>query len=147
MCKKGGDVNVKNVEKILEKSPLKLPDASEIKKIEDAAAESSTPVSHSDSSTDTSVVIEQKTEVLPPPLYKVLLHNDDYTPMDFVVMVLEKFFRKTHAEALEIMLSVHNKGLGVCGVFPYEIAETKVSVVLETAREHEHPLQCSMEKE
>jgi len=113
---------------------------------QEASNTGSTPAENSTASVDTAVVIEHKTEVLPPPLYKVLLHNDDYTPMDFVVMVLEKFFRKTHAEALEVMLNVHNKGIGICGVFPYEIAETKVSVVLETAREHEHPLQCSMEK-
>ncbi len=94
----------------------------------------------------TAVMQEHKTTVMPPPLYRVLLHNDDFTPMDFVVMILEKYFRKTHAEAVEVMLSVHNKGLGVCGVYSFEIAETKVSYVLETAREHEYPLQCTMER-
>jgi len=82
-----------------------------------------------------------------PALYKVLLLNDDYTPMEFVVYVLERFFQKSREDATTIMLHVHQNGVGLCGVFTYEVAETKVSQVLELARRHEHPLQCTMEKE
>ena len=82
-----------------------------------------------------------------PPLYKVLLINDDFTPMEFVVMVLERFFGMNHAQAFEIMLTVHKKGLAVVGVFSYEIAETKVNQVMEMARQYQHPLQCTMERE
>lgn len=94
----------------------------------------------------TAVVTERKVEARPPSLYKVLLHNDDFTPMEFVVMVLETHFGKDRNGATEIMLAVHHKGVGVCGVYPFEIAETKVSAVMECARENEHPLQCTMEK-
>jgi ATP-dependent Clp protease adaptor protein ClpS len=82
-----------------------------------------------------------------PSLYRVLLLNDDYTPMEFVVYVLERFFQKSREEATTIMLHVHQNGVGVCGVFTYEVAETKVAQVLDLARRHEHPLQCTMEKE
>ena len=82
-----------------------------------------------------------------PPLYKVLLLNDDYTPMDFVVHVLQQFFNKDREEATRIMLTVHYHGVGVCGVYPYEIAETKVEQVMQLARSHGHPLQCVMERE
>jgi ATP-dependent Clp protease adaptor protein ClpS len=82
-----------------------------------------------------------------PSLYKVLILNDDYTPMEFVVYVLERFFAKTREEATTIMLHVHQNGVGLCGVFPFEVAETKVAQVLDLARRHEHPLQCTMEKE
>jgi ATP-dependent Clp protease adaptor protein ClpS len=92
------------------------------------------------------VVAERKPEVRKPSMYKVLIHNDDFTPMDFVVMVLETYFGKDKSAATEIMLAVHHKGVGICGTYPYEIAETKVMQVLESAREHEHPLQCTMEK-
>ena len=92
------------------------------------------------------VLTERKIQTERPSLYKVLLHNDDYTPMDFVVDVLTRFFRKSNTEATEIMLAVHQKGIGVCGVYPYEIAETKVALVTESAREHEYPLQCTMER-
>lgn len=80
-------------------------------------------------------------------MYKVLLLNDDYTPMEFVVHVLERFFSKSHEEATQIMLHVHRKGVGVCGVYPYEIAETKVTQVIDLARKHQHPLQCTLEKD
>ena len=93
------------------------------------------------------VVTERKLVIKLPSLYRVLLLNDDYTPMEFVVSVLEKFFHKNHADAAAITLNVHNKGAGICGIFPYEVAETKVAVVTEFARENEHPLQCTMEKE
>jgi ATP-dependent Clp protease adaptor protein ClpS len=82
-----------------------------------------------------------------PSLYRVLLLNDDYTPMEFVVYVLERFFNKTREEATTIMLHVHQNGVGVCGVYTYEVAETKVAQVLDLARRSEHPLQCTMEKE
>ncbi len=94
----------------------------------------------------TSVITERKSEVRKPSLYKILLHNDDYTPMEFVVMVLENYFHKDKTAATEIMLAVHHKGVGTCGIFPFEIAETKVMQVMECARENEHPLQCTMEK-
>jgi ATP-dependent Clp protease adaptor protein ClpS len=92
------------------------------------------------------VMTERRTEIRRPSQYQVLIHNDDYTPMDFVVMVLENFFNKDHGAATEIMFAVHNKGFGICGIYPYEIAETKVAQVMECARENEHPLQCTMEK-
>jgi ATP-dependent Clp protease adaptor protein ClpS len=82
-----------------------------------------------------------------PSLYKVLLLNDDYTPMEFVVYVLERFFNKNSDEATRIMLHVHQKGVGICGVYTYEVAETKVTQVMSFARQHQHPLQCTMEKE
>jgi len=82
-----------------------------------------------------------------PSLYRVLLLNDDYTPMEFVVYVLERYFQKTREEATTIMLHVHQNGVGLCGVFTYEVAETKVAQVLDLARRNEHPLQCTMEKE
>ncbi len=82
-----------------------------------------------------------------PNMYKVLLLNDDYTPMEFVVHVLERFFGIRHEHAVEIMLTVHRKGLAVVGVFSFEVAETKVTQVMEFAQKHQHPLQCTMEKE
>ncbi|MEM7075476.1 MAG: ATP-dependent Clp protease adapter ClpS [Pseudomonadota bacterium] len=96
---------------------------------------------------DTSVIIETKPKTKRPPLYKVLLLNDDYTPMEFVVAVLERFFSMSHSQAFEIMLTVHKKGVAVVGVFSHEIAETKVAQVMDFARRHQHPLQCTMEKE
>ncbi len=81
-----------------------------------------------------------------PPMYKVLLHNDDYTTMEFVVEVLQKVFRKSPAEATRVMLSVHKNGMGVCGVYTSEVAETKVEMVHHLARKHGYPLQCSMEE-
>ena len=86
-------------------------------------------------------------QLAPPPMYKVVLYNDDYTPMEFVVMILERFFGLTHAQAFDIMITVHKKGLAVVGVFSYEVAETKVAQVMDCARQHQHPLQCTMEKE
>jgi ATP-dependent Clp protease adaptor protein ClpS len=83
----------------------------------------------------------------PPPLFKVLLLNDDYTPMEFVVMVLEKFFHLDREQATQVMLEVHNKGSGVAGIFPHGVAETKVYQVMSYARNHQHPLQCVMEED
>ena len=96
---------------------------------------------------DLGVVLQTRTRTKRPPMYKVLILNDDYTPMEFVVHVLERFFGMTHAQAFEIMLTVHKKGVAVVGVFSHEIAETKVAQVMEMAQRHQHPLQCTMEKE
>ena len=96
---------------------------------------------------DADVVLETKPKTKRPPLYKVMLLNDDYTPMEFVVHVLERFFGLNHAQAFEVMLTVHKKGLAVVGVFSFEVAETKVTQVMDFARRHQHPLQCTMEKE
>ena len=93
------------------------------------------------------VATKPKPKTKKPPLYKVLLLNDDYTPMEFVVAVLERFFGLTHAQSFEIMLTVHKRGVAVVGVFSYEIAETKVTQVMDYAQRHQHPLQCTMEKE
>ncbi|MFN4058730.1 MAG: ATP-dependent Clp protease adapter ClpS [Roseinatronobacter sp.] len=97
--------------------------------------------------TDGIVVTKTKTRTQRPPMYKVLLLNDDYTPMEFVVHVLERFFGMSHATAFDIMLTVHKKGVAVVGVFSYEVAETKVAQVMDFARRHQHPLQCTLEKE
>jgi ATP-dependent Clp protease adaptor protein ClpS len=95
----------------------------------------------------TAVVTRTKPKTKRPSLYRVLILNDDYTPMEFVVYVLERFFNKTREDATRIMLHVHQTGVGVCGIYSYEVAETKVAQVLDLARRNEHPLQCTMEKE
>lgn len=95
----------------------------------------------------TGVVIKPRTRTKKPSMYKVLMLNDDYTPMEFVVHVLERFFGKSHEEATRIMMHVHQRGVGVCGVYTFEVAETKVNQVIEYARRHQHPLQCSLEKD
>src|ERR1700677_555782 len=97
--------------------------------------------------TGTGIVTKTRPKTKKPSLYKVLLLNDDYTPMEFVVHILEKIFSKNREEAVEVMLNAHRNGDGVCGVFTYEGAETKVAQVIEYARRHQHPLQCTMEKE
>lgn len=97
--------------------------------------------------TEIGVVTKTRPKTQKPPMYKVLLLNDDYTPMEFVVHVLERFFNKPREEATRIMLHVHQKGVGICGVFTYEIAETKVTQVTDFARQHQHPLQCTMERD
>jgi ATP-dependent Clp protease adaptor protein ClpS len=94
----------------------------------------------------TSVITKTKPKTKRPSLYRVLILNDDYTPMEFVVHVLERFFQKDLEAATQIMLHVHHHGIGECGVFTYEIAETKVTQVMDFARKHQHPLQCVMEK-
>ncbi len=91
-------------------------------------------------------VEEVRPEVKPPPMYKVVLLNDDFTPMDFVVDVIQTFFGLGHDRATQIMLHVHTRGKGICGIFTLEIAETKVVQVNEYARQNEHPLQCALEK-
>lgn len=94
----------------------------------------------------TQVITKSRPQVKRPNLYRVLLLNDDYTPMEFVIHVLEHFFQKDREQATRIMLHVHNHGVGECGVFTFEVAETKVTQVMDFAREHHHPLQCVMEK-
>jgi ATP-dependent Clp protease adaptor protein ClpS len=94
----------------------------------------------------TSVITKVKPKTKKPNLYRVLILNDDYTPMEFVIHVLEKFFQKDVEAATQIMLHVHHHGIGECGIFTYEIAETKVTQVMDFARKHQHPLQCVMEK-
>lgn len=96
---------------------------------------------------ETGVITRTKPKTRKPSLYKVLILNDDYTPMEFVVHILEQFFNKTREEATEIMLHVHQNGVGVCGVFTYEVAETKVTQVVDFARQNQHPLQCTMERD
>ena len=88
----------------------------------------------------------EKPEEKLPPMYRVVLLNDDYTPMDFVIEILKVFFGMNHDRATQVMLHVHTKGKGVCGVFTYEIAETKVAQVNEYSRQNEHPLKCTLEK-
>ncbi len=107
------------------------------------------PGSHNpyDDAPGTGVAIKSRPKTRRPAMYKVLMLNDDYTPMEFVVHVLERFFGKSNEEATEIMLNVHTKGVGVCGVFTYEVAETKVNQVMELARRNQHPLQCTIEKD
>ena len=99
-----------------------------------------------DSDSGTVVVTKTKPKVKKPSLYRVLLLNDDFTPMEFVVHVLQRFFSKTQEEATQIMLHVHQYGVGECGVFTFEVAETKVTQVMDLAVKHQHPLQCVMEK-
>jgi ATP-dependent Clp protease adaptor protein ClpS len=110
---------------------------------------------HSDSSDDggdsgTAIVSRPRRETKPatktPPLYRVVILNDDFTPMDFVIHVLQKFFQKEYTEATQIMLQVHSQGAGVCGVFTFEIAETKVYLVNQYSRQNKHPLKCTMER-
>ncbi len=95
----------------------------------------------------TGVAIKSRPKVKKPSMYKVLMLNDDYTPMEFVVQVLEQFFSKAHEDAIRIMLHVHQRGVGICGVYTYEVAETKVTQVIDYARKNQHPLQCTLEKE
>ncbi len=96
---------------------------------------------------DVGVLTRTRLRTKKPSMYRVLLLNDDFTPMDFVVHVLERFFAKSREEATDIMLQVHKKGVGTCGVYTYEVAETKVNLVMDFARKNEHPLQCTLEKE
>jgi len=104
-------------------------------------------IASSENDTDQNVLVDTRSKTKRPPLYKVLLLNDDYTPMEFVVLVLERFFGMNHAQAFDIMLTVQKKGLTVVGVFSHEVAETKVTQVMDSARQNQHPLQCTMEKE
>jgi len=109
------------------------------------------PDRHNDDGNDrerqSSLLLKTREKTQKPGLYKVLLLNDDYTPMEFVIHILERFFNKNRQEATDIMLHVHRRGVGLCGVFTYEVAETKVNQVMDFARANEQPLQCTMEKE
>ena len=96
---------------------------------------------------ETGTLLKTRPKTKKPSMYKVLLLNDDFTPMEFVVHILEKFFQKSRQESTDIMLQVHRRGVGVCGVYTYEVAETKVAQVMDFARANEQPLQCTMEKE
>jgi ATP-dependent Clp protease adaptor protein ClpS len=100
-----------------------------------------------DEGVNTGVVVKAKPKTKKPSMYKVLMLNDDYTPMEFVVHVLERFFNKNREDATQIMLHVHRRGVGLCGVYTYEVAETKVTQVMDFARQHQHPLQCTLEKD
>jgi ATP-dependent Clp protease adaptor protein ClpS len=95
---------------------------------------------------DDTVLEAQKSKLKPPPMFKVMLLNDDYTPMEFVVVVLQKFFGMSRERATQVMLKVHREGIGICGVYPKDIATTKVQQVGAYARKHQHPLQCVMEE-
>ncbi len=95
----------------------------------------------------TDVIVKPRPKTKTPSMYKVLMLNDDYTPMEFVVHVLEKFFGMNSSDATRIMLHVHQRGVGICGVFTYEVAESKVNSVVDYARRNQHPLQCTLEKE
>lgn len=95
----------------------------------------------------TGLLLKARPRTRKPSMYKVLLLNDDYTPMEFVIVVLERFFNKSRQEATDIMLAVHRRGVGICGIYTHEIAETKVGQVMDFARVNEQPLQCTMEKE
>jgi len=99
-----------------------------------------------DGGSQVGVVTKTQTKTKQPSMYKVLLLNDDYTPMEFVVMVLKRFFKMDLEQATRVMLHVHQKGVGICGVFSYEVAETKVNQVMDFARQNQHPLQCTLEK-
>jgi ATP-dependent Clp protease adaptor protein ClpS len=92
------------------------------------------------------LLVARESKLKPPPLFKVFLLNDDYTPMEFVVVVLQRFFSKSREQATQIMLKVHKEGMGVCGIYPKDIAATKVEQVVAFARQHQHPLQCMMEE-
>ena len=95
---------------------------------------------------DAGIAVRTKPKTKKPSMYQVIMLNDDYTPMEFVILVLERFFSKSSEEATQIMMHVHQKGVGVCGVFTFEVAEMKVQQVMDLARQHQHPLQCTMEK-
>ena len=92
------------------------------------------------------ILVQEKTETKTPAMYKVFLLNDDFTPMDFVIEVLQRFFRLDREDATHVMLSVHNHGVGLCGVFTFDVAETKSAMVNNYSRVHEHPLQCTIEE-
>ena len=100
-----------------------------------------------DDNPETGLAVKSRPKTKRPAMYKVLMLNDDYTPMEFVVHVLERYFAMSQQEATRIMLHVHQRGIGICGVFTYEVAETKVNQVMDLARQHQHPLQCTIEKD
>jgi ATP-dependent Clp protease adaptor protein ClpS len=111
-----------------------------------AADEDDADNGHDDDESEIGIATKTRTKPKKPSQYKVLLLNDDYTPMEFVVAVLKRFFNMNMEEATQVMLHVHQKGVGVCGIFTYEVAETKVTQVMDAARENQHPLQCTLEQ-
>lgn len=108
---------------------------------------SEVPVNSDDDQIGTGLAVKPVTKTKKPSMYKVLMLNDDYTPMEFVVEVLQQFFSMSRTKAMKIMLHVHQRGIGVCGVYTYEVAEMKVTQVMDAARQNEHPLQCAIEKD
>jgi len=112
----------------------------------DEADKSNGNGANNNNGTGTAVITRTRTQTRKPSMYRVLLLNDDYTPMEFVVTVLRRYFNKSNDEATRIMLHVHQHGVGECGIYTYEVAETKVTQVMDFARKHQHPLQCIMEK-
>lgn len=114
-----------------------------------ATDESNLPVppDDGDNGRQPGLLLKSRAKTKKPSLYKVMLLNDDYTPMEFVIHILERFFNKNRAEATDIMLHVHRRGVGICGIYTYEVAETKVNQVTEFSRANEQPLQCTMERE
>ena len=100
-----------------------------------------------DDGVQTGIAVKTRTRTKKPAMYKVLMLNDDYTPMEFVGIELQRFFRLSHDDAVQVMLNVHTRGTGVCGVYPFEIAQTKVREVMNFAKDNEHPLQCTLEPE
>ncbi len=122
--------------------PCLLPAATRVMAADDGKDDDKGP----GSGNDVGIATKTRTKPKKPSQYKVLLLNDDYTPMEFVVMVLKRFFGMDLEQATRVMLHVHQKGVGVCGIFPYEVAETKVNQVMDFARQNQHPLQCTLEK-
>lgn len=100
-----------------------------------------------DDDNGTGLALKTRPKTKKPSMYKVLMLNDDYTPMEFVVHALERFFNRSQEDAVRIMLHVHQNGVGICGVYTYEVAETKATQVMDLARQHQHPLQCTIEKD
>ncbi len=120
-----------------------------VARVASAVRASSEPTTYTAERTDADshALLKEKPKVERPPLYKVMLLNDDYTPMEFVVSIVQTLFNRSHQEAVTIMLHVHKKGVGICGRYPYDIAETKAAQVVGVARKNEHPLQCVIEKD
>jgi ATP-dependent Clp protease adaptor protein ClpS len=114
--------------------------------VSDSAIRSGDDRKGDDEGTGLGVATRTRTRTKTPSPYKVLMLNDDYTPMEFVVLVLQRFFKMNIEDATRVMLAVHQRGVGVCGIFSYEVAETKVSQVIDYARQNQHPLQCTLEK-
>lgn len=119
----------------------------DIKRFTSMSSEDEDRGGRSGGNADVGLLTRTRAKTKKPAMYRVLLLNDDFTPMDFVVHILERFFSKNKQEATEIMLQVHRRGVGICGTYTYEVAETKVNLVMDYARKNEHPLQCTMEKE
>ena len=105
------------------------------------------PLTQPDTQPDDVLLLEPKVKAKRPPMFKVIMHNDDFTPMDFVVEMLKTIFRLPHEDAVSVMLQIHHQGIGLCGIFTRDVAETKIDMVLSAARDEGHPLQCTLEQE